>query len=397
MISKRVKGNALQYTLVIGTVIFVLVLTLMLYFHLNNMISFNTDSNIQKIRANQDAFFGSSNSRAPYLIKKKWGTFELAQSSDTEHTLSNSPFSRIALMAPEFYSQPLPQLYLDNTSNYFNISGNTQLEGKLKVPYSAIRTVNVAGYIFSGNQIPEQRLSLPDRSFPLFEESLSTFEDYIDFKNDSLVDQLPNQLTQSFFEPTVTYFNEGTIDLFETKLVGNIKVVSETKIVVNDIAKIQDALLIAPVIEVKRGAEMMAHLVARDTIMLQERVSMQFPSSLTIPKNDLSEPQIQISKNVDFSGIICQFNDPVENRFYPHVYIDEASTVKGLIYNQGYTNLSGSVHGSLFTREFLAQERGTLYRNHLINGTIKAPSSRNDFLELFDTSHQQKQPVKWLY
>jgi len=118
---------------------------------------------------------------------------------------------------------------------------------------------------------------------------------------------------------------------------------------------------------------------------------------LTIPQNDFSEPQITISKNVNFSGIICQFSNPKENRFYPHVNIDESVEIQGLVYNRGYTNLSGSVRGSIFTREFLAQERGTLYRNHLINGTIEVPDSKNNFLKLFDTSNRNKLPIKWLY
>lgn len=157
MIKKRLQANALQYTLVIGTVVFVMVLTLMLYFHLNSMISFKTENNIQKIQSHQDAFYGNSKEDSPYLVKKQWGAFELAQSSDQKEALSKSPFSRIALMAPRFYDKPLPQLYLGNTSNYFNVSGNTRLEGELKVPYSTVRTVNVAGYIFSGNRIPEQK------------------------------------------------------------------------------------------------------------------------------------------------------------------------------------------------------------------------------------------------
>lgn len=397
MINKRLQANALQYTLVIGTVVFVLVLTLMLYFHLNSMISFKTENNLQKIQSHQDAFYGNSKEDSPFLIKKNWGAFELAQSSETKQALSNSPFSRIAIMAPKFYDQPLPQLYLDNTSNYFNISGDTRLEGQLKVPYRLIKTGNVAGYIFSGNRILEQKLSLPDKTFPVFNNERSRFEDYMEFNNDSLIDTIPHRLTHSFYKPTVTYFNQGTIELFETELKGNIKVVSETKIVVYNTSEIQDILLIAPIIEIKNGTRMTAHAIARDSIKLQERVSMAFPSSLTIPQNNFSEPQIIISKNVNFSGIICQFSNPKENRFYPHVYIDESVEIQGLVYNRGYTNLSGSVRGSIFTREFLAQERGTLYCNHLINGKIEVPDSKNNFLKLFDTSNKNKTPIKWLY
>lgn len=390
-------ANALQYTLIISVVIFVLVLTLMMYFHVNTLISYSKDQKVSSIRNHQNVFVSSDADNGITITSKPWGAFHIDKSITTSDLNISDGFNQIGLTIHPWSKNTIDQIHLPISNSYLQLSGKTKLDGQITVPYGIVKTTSAGGRIYEGGnlnqlQVKESFDQLPKESI----ESYS-FSQWRDIESDSLTETLSSRLSRSFKDQTICYFQNESIEIYDQVLTGNIKIVSNQKITIHPDASLRDVMLIAPVIEIKPRTKLTAHLVARDSILISENSLLKFPSSVTIANSTNDQSFIEIKKNTMIQGLIYQFSIPKENWVRPNLIINEKSLIDGYIFNNGFTAHSGIIKGGITTKEFLALERGTLYRNYIIDGVVEKSDSDHDLLSLMRIDGPYKYPVKWMY
>ncbi|MGC1633475.1 MAG: hypothetical protein WA749_15300, partial [Gelidibacter sp.] len=60
------------------------------------------------------------------------------------------------------------------------------------------------------------------------------------------------------------------------------------------------------------------------------------------------------------------------------------------------TELRGTVYGTIYTSNFVAQQSGSIYQNHIYNGRILSKELPTEYIGL-QLESTQKGVMKWLY
>jgi hypothetical protein len=394
------KANALQYAIFLSVMILLLLLSLLLFINTNTILSLRTDNIINDISSQKSQAYNSLNTTTKTVIKT-WGAFELCSLENNQGNESyKNPFKTVYLNSKKIEGNSLDQLYLtsNQSQSRLQITGEATLQGSLSVPNSDIRTTSAAGFIYTGatnfkGVIKNSSKALPDTE-TLF------YNDFLDTEGDSIISfSKENRIHQSFKKRIVTLVSDQVILLNNHVYRGHIKVISSQGIIVDENSVLEDVELIAPVIKFQKGFKGKVHAIARDTIMVQENVSLQFPSSLTLADSNFdNHPRIILDNKSTVSGLIRQFKPVVESENSPQLLINKESYFKGSIYNVANTELKGVVEGSIYTNNFIAYIDGRIYKNYIFDGKILS-SKWFDSLEksLINYQNGANIPMKWMY
>jgi hypothetical protein len=391
LLGVRVKANALQYVLIIGVVISILLFSVILYLHYSSLLSIQHRTQIDAISSHQNHFFRMIEDSEEL---RPWGAFLIRSSSKDE----SSPYLRKGLVSHKWHASDLPQVFIPDKNNYLQISGATSLKGILSVPKSEIRTGNVAGRIYEGLTSDGFLLKPSGERLPNHPLNDKNSGYWMSQTNDSILSWNEMDLQHSFYDRTIRFYSQNQVQLVDVKLTGNIIIQSETEIIVDKSSSLQDVQLIAPVVKVTDDTKGSFQIIATDTVSIGSRVEMQFPSSIVMPKgSDESTSFIEVGKNVKFSGGIIQTQVDKDNLYKLNLKIQEDAEINGTVYNAGSTELKGSINGSVMTEEFLTFEKGSVYRNLVLDGVVKKEGWTEEYLRLSEVSSELNQPLKWLY
>jgi hypothetical protein len=120
-----------------------------------------------------------------------------------------------------------------------------------------------------------------------------------------------------------------------------------------------------------------------------------------IPQSPSNQPSqnntsITIGENTTLSGVVIYLGQPKSSNYEAQILLDKNSKVIGEIYCNQNLELLGAVSGSVFTSNFVAKQAGSIYQNHIYNGTIIVDDLAQEYVGLpFEQS--TKGVLKWLY
>ena len=113
--------------------------------------------------------------------------------------------------------------------------------------------------------------------------------------------------------------------------------------------------------------------------------------------NNITDNQIFIDSNTQINGCVCYFQTKsVINNFNTQIVLKEKARIKGQVYCEGSLELQGTVSGSVYTKQFIANQSGSVFINHIYNGTIENVTISKLFGGVL-LENQPKTIVKWLY
>ncbi|WP_244210523.1 hypothetical protein [Flavobacterium psychrophilum] len=187
---------------------------------------------------------------------------------------------------------------------------------------------------------------------------------------------------------------------------GNIIIKSETLIRIKKTALLKEVLLIAPIIEIEEGTSGTFQAIASKKINVGKDCKLYYPSALVLcednkdlnatPENR-TDNQIFIDANTQINGCVCYFQTKTfTSDFNTQIVTEEKSRIKGQVYCEGSFELKGTVSGSVYTRQFIANQAGSVFVNHIYNGIIENTTISKLFGGIL-LENQPKTIVKWLY
>jgi cytoskeletal protein CcmA (bactofilin family) len=336
-----------------------------------------------------------------------WGLFELGYVKATHR---QKQFIKCSLLGSSIKAQNRPALYLNETFKPLAVVGETRIEGNSWLPEQGIRPGNISGNSYYGTDLIFGNIKSSTTELPKLKyDYIKELDYYINIYHPEIIgDYIPvnayTKTVNSFKEHTKGYYSSGPIVLDNVYMQGNVIVRSDEKIIVRSSAKLKDVVLAAPIIIIEDNVKGNFQAIANATIKVGKNCSLSYPSALVLLKKDnpvVEKPddflnKISVDQSTTIRGSVCYLAKAPESDYKVNIFVDKQSSVKGEIYCVGNLELRGNVDGTVYTNQFLTNESGSVFVNHLYNARIISRNLPESFggLLLIDES---KSVMKWLY
>jgi cytoskeletal protein CcmA (bactofilin family) len=276
--------------------------------------------------------------------------------------------------------------------------GDTIIEGDVFVSEHGVKAGSIAGYSYNKSQLIYGNIHKSTKQLPEIqtEFDINTIKVLLTDHAAVYIDPQENKtVMNSFKEPVKVIASSDPIRLQSVKLVGNILIHSESEIIVDATASLQDVVLVAPIITVHDNVHGNFQAFAEKNIRIGKGCRLNYPTALVLEEkeeNIINESQeetinqISIEKGADIRGIVLFLKETAtENTadYKPQIVIEEAATIHGEVYCEQNVELKGTVGGSIFTRGFIANQFGSIYKNHIFNGKILSNDLTHYYAGLF--------------
>jgi len=419
----KLKAGALQYTIFISVVIALLVFAFIgltyiqgklrvkgLFFQeaiYNANQSFDYLSQYKTPYNEQIAIVASSEDKAAITANRShWGLFDIATITSTK---GKETFTKTALLGG--FQQQRTGLYLQNTNQPLVLVGNTRIEGKTYLPKQGVKRGTISGHSYMGQQLIYGSISQSNNRLPkiLNANYLKMVTNEILSKPDNIFIELEenSKVVNSFSSAsggTKIISSNTSIDLRSVELTGNIVIHSNVKIKVYPSAKLKDVILIAPQIEILDKVNGNFQGLATKKIIVEKNCELNYPTALLLIEKEKSTAQtnneeinqIIINKNTNVKGIIAFITEDKIDNYKPQILLEENAVITGEVYCNQNLELKGTIKGSIYTKGFIANQFGSVYKNHIYNGQILGNDLPQQYSGLSLKNTQQK-VAKWLY
>ena len=423
MILFKIKAGALQFSIFVTVIIAIILASFIILIHthkrfivqtkfvvetidntnkgidyvLNHNINLNETHNINL----QDEDYKTLNAE-----RNHWGVFE--KISITSKIKTNT-FTKTALIGASQPKKNRLALYLEDQNKPLVVVGNTKIQGLAYLPKQGIRTGNISGHSYYGNRLiyGPTRISnsLPKIQNEITKQIKTINKDINNIRPNLFLDINKTKSHQnSFLNPLKVIYSLNDINLSGVSLIGHIIIQSKTKIVVESSSNLKDVILIAPTVEIKDRVKGVFQIISRKKITIGKHCSLNYPSAIVLIENKLStasskkneDNQIIINKSSNIKGAIVFLGNTKLRNYNPQVIINENSKIEGEIYCNQNLELKGDVNGSVYTSNFLAKQSGSVYQNHIYNGTISTDKLAQEYVGLL-FKDSKKSIIKWLY
>lgn len=417
----KVKAGALQVTLFIAIVIALLLTAFILLIHTHKTFDIQTDFIIENskntnrginytinqtttLNDSTTVFINDQQDKQLKVYRDFWGVFEKATSVAT---IKNHTLKKVALIGARQEQVNRTALYIQDNNNPLVVVGNTKIEGVAYLPERGVKPGNISGQSYYGSQLIYGQLRKSSVLPKVFNQTLHQIKNIEQQINTTDNDQFLNieegkTYQNSFLKPKQVVFSNNEIRLSRITLVGHIVIQSKTKIVVEANSTLKDVVLIAPDIEILDRVKGHFQAFANKTISVGKYVDLSYPSALILNENE-TEISTENNNNAitinDFStvkGVVLFNAEPKTNNYNPQIEITEQAKVIGEVYCTENIELKGTVKGSVFTNNFIAKQSGSVYQNHIYNGSISVKQLPEEYIGL-PFNNSKKGVLKWLY
>ena len=425
MLVLKLKSGALQLTLFIAICIAVLLMGFILLLQSHKQFQAQTDfivdttQNADKgmayamrhsIRLN-DTFVlpqEDANYKSLKLYRNFWGVFETLSS---ESQIKTNHFQKIALIGAGSKDRNQTALYLQDTHRPLVVVGDTKIEGVVFLPKQGVKAGTISGHSYTGSQLiygtTKHSSTLARLASDVLEQIQSMDSRVLELPNTQFITIEPGtKYKNSFFKPLKFHFSTRDIVLNDVELIGHIIVQSKTKIRVPFSAVLKDVILIAPEIEIEHHVSANFQAFASQHISVGTDVQLHYPTALVLNKTqpetqpistgEKEKPSIYIgSASIVKGGVVFLGNDS-PNNYKTQIELQQSAKVMGELYCNQNTELKGTVYGTVFTKNFIANQFGSIYQNHIYNGKINAHQLPKHYVGLL-FNNSKKEVIKWLY
>lgn len=422
----KIKSGALQFTVFIAVLIALLLAGLILYAYTFIYMKEQSKGAIENIQfadigiqalleqkeLNKDTAqidFIKKENQSIRVHLSQWGIF---QKGITITQFRKKKFTKAAIIGSFIKTSESPTLFLQETHNALTVVGTTSIRGIAYLPTQGVNSGYIAGNSYYGSQLiygsikkSTTDLPKPEKTFldalPYYlkEYKIEHQEDYINLDSSS-------RIINSFKSKTKGFYSPNPIVLEDKIITGNIIIKSETSIKIKKTALLKDIILIAPIIEIEDETMGTFQAIASKKITLGKKCNLSYPSALLLFQDNKNSPnevsnipfdnQIFIDAGSIVKGSVCYIQTKEIADFQTQIVLEKEAKIKGQVYCNGNFQLKGTVSGSVYTKQFVANQSGSIFMNHIYNGTIEnetvPPVYGGILLE-----QEPKTVLKWLY
>lgn len=298
----------------------------------------------------------------------KWGAYTVITS---QSHFKGEQFLKVAMIGTKH--QPTEyNLYVADLGRPITLSGDTKLEGKIGVPETGLKRGNIAGQPYQNKRLNFGQKLSSARSLP--ELAPSFIEEMKSLGGEITPWHSQDSLCVSFSQDAIHFVGDSFIALNQETIYGQIIIEARDSIFVGKESELNNVILKSKVVYIEEGFQGTIQVMASQKITLAQNVTLRYPSNLTLCSSDIQLNEsacISIGSESQVLGSIIAISESPNFRYPVQIDIQENTTVHGLVYNQGRTQLNGTINGSLFTHKIYLETPSSKYENHLLNAQIK--------------------------
>lgn len=339
------------------------------------------------------------------LKTSAWGIFDIGA---VQAFIRHDTLSKVFSMAHAIDSTKWAALYLPDEDRPISVSGKTTIKGSVFLPKSGVRQAYVDGKAYKGDkQLVIGKIFDSQKNLPALNPTrISQLEKY--FNTAAPTDTNPillDSLSHSFFDtPKIVSMGKKVVSLDGIKLNGNIIFVSDTTISIGGGAQLEQVMIFAPYIKVKKGFKGTCQLFATDSISVEPDCVFNYPSALGVLRSRSAEvalpASINIGANVIFSGCIFTYDKSAPRNKQPLINLGKKANISGQIYTAGMLGLNDDlvISGSVFAGRFLYRSGFTLFENYIINTTINSEALSPYYLssDIMPVATRKRKVLQWV-
>ncbi len=353
---------------------------------------------MQHLSVDDSAQFIHANGDTSKIRRIRWGAFDMVT---TQTFKGNQHKKRSALIGSKQVPQ-LPALYLPGNASGLKITGETRVEGVAFLPNARVERAYIAGKNYAYDEMIFGETKTAETALPALREEWFDIDAQDFTANLPHLPYLAKDSNYSFHNGTTCYETIEPIAI-ANNIAGNVIIHSFDSIVVLSEAKLENVILIAPVIHFQEGFSGSVQAIAHERIHCGKNVQLLYPSVLLLNelllKHPLSRRHILLEEGAMVLGGVLVTTQQYDYRKPPFLEIRKDATIAGLVYNGGETEIFGTVIGSLYTNQLIARVGGGSYGNHLVDALISQTDLPADFLMplwLEEQSKVQSKVLAWL-
>jgi hypothetical protein len=363
---------------------------------INYMLAEEGDLNLNEERIID--LFGKENDSVA-LKRMNWGVFDLAV---VRAFSGNQQVIKILEYGYKPDAESKSAIYLADLNRPLALCGNTLIRGTCYLPESGVKRDYVEGQSFMGdklihgetkksaNRLPELKKDITEKLLQLLDNKISS-EDFV-----QLEEYERDTIRHSFVQKTLLL--KQTTQLSIKNLYGNILITSDTILKISRDAYLEDVIIAARAVEIEPGFKGKLQIFVVDSALVGEDVELTYPSVIGLFKKDfkVTQPFIKMAKGAKINGILFA-SQSVFDLKQTLISVEKDAFIHGQIYVDGYADIQGKVHGSVFCNKFRLKTPSSLYENYLLNTTIDVTKLSPHFIGSgLLASEKKKRVIKWL-
>lgn len=331
------------------------------------------------------------------ISKKAWGVFDLAV---VKSFVFSDTLKKAFLTGMDKHSDSVT-LYLSDEDRPLSVSGDTRITGDVEVPKSGMRKSYAEGRAYSRDDMVDGKIRDSGRKLKPLVKAYTAGLDMELEKSGILLRQLPEHDLQVSFLDSVSRFRVRPDQVLKHSLSGHIVLYADSAVVLSSTCRLEGVLLFARSIHIEAGFKGNAQLFARDSIIIGDEVTLDYPSvvGLVAEQKLVGQGKITTGKGLMFNGVLFAAMEgksllPLMTSF------GESNTINGEIYTDGVVKMSKGfiLNGKVSCNRFLMQTKVSLYENFLIDVVFNRRARSSYFLTsgIFTDKPGKSKVLKWL-
>jgi hypothetical protein len=305
------------------------------------------------------------------IVIKQWGAFKMIVAK----TFHKNKIQQKTALSGIVNNQNLPAFYLTDNNQALKLAGNAKIEGLAFVPDRGIESAYITGKTYSNDKLVygEQKKSetyLPKIKEKYLNISLESF-----IKDAKKIQNIGKDSSYSFATKTNLFSTISPV-IIDNTIKGNIVIHSFDSIYVTSNAILENVILISPKIRFQKEFKGSVQAIATNQIVCEENVTLSYPSTLYLNENtfNISERnnQIILKEKAKVIGGILMLSSQSNFRKPMLLSIAPKSVASGIVYNQGSSEVLGSIIGYFYSQNLHLKAGGGEYTNHLMDCVISS-------------------------
>lgn len=389
----RVKASALFYAVTVALLVAMIMGSMVLLTHFRNVgslrwvvherVATNARSGayagLQKAVAGMGPveldLFGNNNDNVIVEVRS-WGALDLVFS---KAWFADQSAWTLGVAGRTF--DPKYVLDLSRGAGPLHLCGDARITGNIRVPQADVRRGYIEGRPFTGDRLVDGQIGRSQ------EETIRLSPDFalriqkatMDLLGSNEIPVDPNAAMnydgsgQKVHEPLPVLELKGRSHLKGYHIKGPLIIRCNDSLSIDQDNDLDLVLLQAPFIAIDPGSRISVQCFATKGIMVGENAELLFPSLLTVWRDEhLAEAaHITIGESALVQGAVIAVDRSIRDRQQGSLTIGPGAIIQGEVYAEGGVEHRGHIKGSLIAREFSLRTPASLYRGHLMDGTLE--------------------------
>ena len=165
--------------------------------------------------------------------------------------------------------------------------------------------------------------------------------------------------------------------------------------IIDKINNLNNIILISDQLEIKSGFEGNLQAFIKDTIIIEEKVILNYPSAIVV-NNTSDRGYIEIKNKSIINGVIYQFGKTENKSSDINVLISEGAKIEGELFAEGNVEFRGVLAGSATVGQFFYRTSSGKYRNYLVDAEINISKRNPYYLTPIKTGLDEIEILEWL-